>query len=62
MERGLKAELFNAIVTGTDRYLAEHHTQLRDRFQDEAPRWVPGAVYKRVFDRLYHRLRQRLAA
>ncbi len=59
---GHHAELFNGIVTGADRYLAEHYTELRDRFQDESPRWVPDAVYKRVFDRLYHRLRQRLAA
>jgi uncharacterized membrane-anchored protein YjiN (DUF445 family) len=59
---GHHAELFNAVVTGADRYLADHYTQLRDRFKDESPRWVPDAVYKRVFDRLYHRLRQQLAA
>jgi uncharacterized membrane-anchored protein YjiN (DUF445 family) len=54
-------ELFNAIVSAADRYLAAHHVELRERFQDESPRWVPDAAYRLVFDRLYHRLRQRLA-
>ena len=31
-------------------------------FEGEAPRWIPDAVYRRVFDRLYSRLRERLAA
>jgi uncharacterized membrane-anchored protein YjiN (DUF445 family) len=31
-------------------------------FETESPRWVPEAVYRRVFDRLYERLRHRLAA
>ena len=30
-------------------------------FEDEAPRWIPGMAYRRVFERLYHRLRDRLA-
>jgi uncharacterized membrane-anchored protein YjiN (DUF445 family) len=55
-------ELFNAVVSVADRYLAEHQVELRDRFEAEAPRWVPDAVYRMVFDRLYHRLRQRLVA
>ena len=59
---GHHAELFNAIVSGADRYLADHHVELRDRFEAESPRWVPDAVYRLVFDRLYHRLRQRLVA
>jgi uncharacterized membrane-anchored protein YjiN (DUF445 family) len=54
--------LFNAIVSGADRYLAEHYAEVRELFEGEAPRWVPDAVYRRVFDRLYTRLRQRLAA
>src|SRR5215472_205826 len=33
-----------------------------DRFQAESPRWVPDAVYRRVFDRMYGRLRNKLAA
>jgi len=59
---GHHAELFNAILSGADRYLADHYTELRDLFEFESPRWVPDAVYRRVFDRLYARLRQRLAA
>jgi uncharacterized membrane-anchored protein YjiN (DUF445 family) len=57
---GHHAGLFNAIVSGADRYLADHYAELRDQFEAESPRWVPDAVYRRVFDRLYTRLRQRL--
>jgi uncharacterized membrane-anchored protein YjiN (DUF445 family) len=56
------ADLFNAAMSAADRYLADHHDELRERFEVEAPRWVPDAVYRRVFDRLYTRLRQRLLA
>ena len=59
---GHHAELFDTITSGTDRYLAEHYAELRDRFEAEAPRWVPDMVYGRAFDRLYARLRERLAA
>jgi len=59
---GHHAELFNAIVTSADRYLGDHSAELRQLFEAEAPRWVPDAMYRRVFDRLYQRLRQRLVA
>ena len=59
---GQHIELLNAAVAAADRYLAEHHDELRDRFEVEAPGWVPDAVYRRIFDRLYARLRQRLVA
>src|SRR5215813_3903146 len=59
---GHHAELFNVIVSAADRYLADHHAELRERFEDESPRWMPHAGYRLVFDRLYNRLRQRLAA
>jgi uncharacterized membrane-anchored protein YjiN (DUF445 family) len=59
---GHHAELFDIIVSGADRYLADHYAELRDLFEGESPRWVPDAVYRRVFDRLHARLRQRLAA
>jgi uncharacterized membrane-anchored protein YjiN (DUF445 family) len=59
---GHHAELFNTIVAGADRYLADHEAELRELFEGEAPRWVPDAVYRLVFDRLHARLRQRLAA
>jgi len=57
---GHHAELFNTIMFAADRYLGDHHAELQDLFEGEAPRWVPDAVYRRVFDRLYLRLRQRL--
>ena len=59
---GHHAELFNTIMFAADRYLGDHHEELRQLFEGEAPRWVPDAVYRRVFDRLYLRLRQRLVA
>src|SRR3984957_15184063 len=59
---GQHAEVFNAIVSGADRYLADHAAELRELFEAESPRWMPDAVYRRVFDRLYTRRRQRLAA
>jgi uncharacterized membrane-anchored protein YjiN (DUF445 family) len=59
---GHHAELFNVILSGADRYLADHYEDLRERFETEAPRWVPDLVYRRVYDRLYTRLRERLTA
>jgi uncharacterized membrane-anchored protein YjiN (DUF445 family) len=59
---GHHAELVNGMLAGADRYLAGHQAELRERFQGETPRWVPDTVYRLVFDRLYARLRQRLAA
>ncbi len=59
---GYHEGLFNVVLAGADRYLADHYDELRDLFEEERPRWVPDAVYRRVFDRLYQRLRQRLAA
>jgi len=58
---GHHAGLFNEIMSGVDRYLADHYEELRGLFEAESPRWVPDAVYRRVFDRLYDRLRHRLA-
>ena len=62
IEGGHHEELFDTFVSAADRYLDEHYMELRSRFEAEAPRWVPDAVYRRLFDRLYNRLRQRLAA
>ncbi len=59
---GHHTELFNEILSGADRYLAGHYDELCELFEAESPRWVPDAVYRRVFDRMYHRLRQRLVA
>jgi uncharacterized membrane-anchored protein YjiN (DUF445 family) len=54
--------MFNTIVTAADRYLADHYEDLRERFEAEAPRWLPDVVYGRAYDRLHARLRERLAA
>jgi uncharacterized membrane-anchored protein YjiN (DUF445 family) len=59
---GHHAGLFNAMLSAADRYLADHYEELREVFEAESPRWVPDAVYRRVFDRLYDRLRHRLTA
>ncbi len=59
---GQHAELFNDILAAGDRYLADHVGELRELFEREAPRWIPDAVYGRLFDRLHTRLRERLAA
>jgi uncharacterized membrane-anchored protein YjiN (DUF445 family) len=55
-------ELFNTVLSGADRYLTDHSAELRELFEAEAPRWIPDAVYRRVFDRMFTRLRERLAA
>ena len=59
---GHHADLFDAMVSAADRYLADHYLELRELFEAESPGWVPDAVYRRVFDRLFTRLRRRLVA
>jgi uncharacterized membrane-anchored protein YjiN (DUF445 family) len=59
---GHHADLFNTIVSGADRYLGDHYAELRQLFAGEAPRWVPDTLYRRVFDRMYNRLRERLVS
>jgi uncharacterized membrane-anchored protein YjiN (DUF445 family) len=54
-------EVFNGLLSAADGYLAGHYGELREMFESEAPRWIPDLAYRRVFDRLYHRLRDRLA-
>jgi uncharacterized membrane-anchored protein YjiN (DUF445 family) len=59
---GHHAELFDTILSGADGYISSHYEELRELFETERPRWIPEAVYRRVFDRLYLRLRQRVVA
>jgi uncharacterized membrane-anchored protein YjiN (DUF445 family) len=59
---GHHAVLFDSMVNAADRYLADHNEELRERFEAEAPRWLPDVVYGRAYDRLHARLRERLAA
>ena len=53
LTREHKDELINTIASAADRYLDDHYDELRQRFEDESPRWVPDAVYRLVFDRLH---------
>jgi uncharacterized membrane-anchored protein YjiN (DUF445 family) len=62
IEEGHHAGLLSEILAAADPYLVSHQDELRERFEAEAPRWVPDAIYRRLFDRLYIRLRQKLAA
>src|SRR6204780_1869901 len=55
-------ELFTTIVSAADRYLDEHKEELRELFEAGSPRWVPDAVFRRIFDRMFSRLRERLVA
>jgi uncharacterized membrane-anchored protein YjiN (DUF445 family) len=59
---GHHGALFESAVSAADRYLAGHYDELKVRFEAEAPRWLPDAVYGRAFDRLHAKLRERLAA
>src|ERR1700742_759519 len=49
---GHGAELFNELLAAADGYLEGHHAELREMFESEAPRWVPGMAYRRVFERV----------
>jgi uncharacterized membrane-anchored protein YjiN (DUF445 family) len=55
-------ELFDAAVTAADRYLEEHHDELRDRFVKETPNWVPDSLDRMIFERINGRLRRWLAS
>jgi uncharacterized membrane-anchored protein YjiN (DUF445 family) len=56
-EGGRHHELVDAALRGTDRYLVEHHEELRGRFGQESPWWVPESIDDRVFEKLVGGLR-----
>jgi uncharacterized membrane-anchored protein YjiN (DUF445 family) len=68
--RGLRAvmagerhdELFDALVEAADKYLVEHHVELRERFAKETPNWIPDSLDRRFFDRIHTRVRRWLAS
>lgn len=62
IESGHHVELFETAVAAADRYLDEHYLELRERFESEAPRWIPNIAYRQVFERLYTHLRHRITA
>ena len=49
---GRHHELLHAAFVGLEKFLDEHQDDLRTRFGQEAPWWLPGAVEDRVFERL----------
>ena len=49
---GRHEEVVDSALRGLDRYLDEHRDDLRARFRDQAPWWLPGAVEDRIFERL----------
>ena len=49
---GRHQEVVDAALRGLNRYLDERRDDLRDRFRDQAPWWLPGAVEDRIFLRL----------
>jgi uncharacterized membrane-anchored protein YjiN (DUF445 family) len=57
-EGGRHHELLDLVLRGTDRYLEDNRATLRDRFEREAPWWIPGAVEDRIFDRLVDGVRR----
>jgi uncharacterized membrane-anchored protein YjiN (DUF445 family) len=49
---GRHHELVRAGLIGLDRFLDERRDDLKHRFGEESPWWLPGAVEDRIFDRL----------
>ena len=49
---GRHNQALDAALTGLDRYLADNRAELRRRFGDKSPWWLPGAMEDRVFERL----------
>jgi uncharacterized membrane-anchored protein YjiN (DUF445 family) len=51
-EDGRHQEVFDVMLRSVDRFLRDNEPNLRARFADEAPWWLPGAVEDRIFVRL----------
>lgn len=49
---GRHQELLDAVLRGVERFLAENHDSLRDRFGQESPWWLPNSFEDRIFERL----------
>jgi len=52
----------DAALTGAGRLLDENREELRQRFGQESPWWLPGAVEDRIFDRLLDGVRRLIDA
>lgn len=53
MEGGHHHALFDAVLSGLERTLAENREVLRDRITQESPWWVPEPVDEIVFEKVY---------
>jgi uncharacterized membrane-anchored protein YjiN (DUF445 family) len=51
-EQGRHSEVIDAALLGLLRALQDNKEELRHRFDDKSPWWLPGAVEDRIFDRL----------
>jgi uncharacterized membrane-anchored protein YjiN (DUF445 family) len=49
---GRHEEVVDAALRGLDHYLDDRRDDLRARFRDQSPWWLPGAVEDRIFERL----------
>ena len=45
-------EVLEAAMRGLDDWLDEHRDELRERFGERSPWWLPGAVEHKIFERL----------
>ncbi|HEX5096457.1 MAG TPA: DUF445 domain-containing protein, partial [Acidimicrobiia bacterium] len=50
--QGRHQQLLDAVLIGGQLYLDENRQMLHDRFAQQAPWWLPGAVEDRIFDRI----------
>jgi uncharacterized membrane-anchored protein YjiN (DUF445 family) len=51
----------DAAISAVSRWLSTHEREVRDRFADQAPRWLPRAVEDRIADRLLDGVQDLLA-
>src|SRR3954467_10944369 len=51
-------ELLDAVLAGFQKFLEENQDQLRERFGQDAPWWLPDAVEDRIFERLFDGVRR----
>jgi uncharacterized membrane-anchored protein YjiN (DUF445 family) len=58
---GRHNELFDALLRGVITLLDEQREPLRERFGEESPWWLPGAVEDRLFDRIIDGARMLMA-
>ena len=50
--QGRHQELLDAGLRAAERFLVDNRADLRDRFGEQSPWWLPGAAGDRIFDRL----------